>query len=450
MEITFLRAQLLGAMLMIGFSSAVAQQALDLPAALNYALQHHSTIQNAKLEVENGDQLVRESMSYGLPQVSASATMMNNPAIRTSLVPAEFFGGNAGEFAQVQFGTKWYGSAGVQLNQMVFNKEWLLALEATRELSEFYQFNVERSEEEVVYEVAKLYYQIQLAKTQRGLLRANLDQIEGLLKATNLQFENGFAKKIDVDRLRVQEANLRTEMDNLDLQIQQMEQALKFTMQMPLDTEIILTDSITESSLSALELLSMQPSFANRPVLKILQKEAELYNLEKRRYKAGYFPTLNFFANYNYEWQANSFSDFGTSRNWTDFSQVGLSLNVPLFDGFFKSAKQQQSVIAGMKKQQELGLVRLSYQLQHETAVTTMRVNQNKLKSVQTTVATAQEVYRVTQSRYKEGIAPITELLNAETALRESQVNYITTLAQIKLAEIDLLHANGKLVGLAR
>lgn len=427
-----------------------SQTSLDLSSAMNYALQNHSSIKSAKLELEKGNQLVRESMSFGLPQINANASMVNNPAIRTSLVPAEFFGGNAGEFAQVQFGTRWYGSAGVQLNQMVFNKEWLLALEASRELQDFYNFNVERSEEEVVYEVAKLYYQIQLIKTQSELLSANLDQIKGLLKVMELQYENGFAKKIDVDRISVQKINLETEMSNLDLQVEQLEQALKFAMQMPLDNEIVLTDSITESSLNYVENSQASPSFSNRPILRILDKEIELYGLDERRYKAGYFPTFNLFANYNYEWQANSFSDFGSGRNWTDFSQIGLAVNIPIFDGFLKDSRMQLASMSGMQKVEEKGLVLLSYELQHEMAISTIKLNKNKLASVQSNLNTAQEVYRVTQERYQEGVAPITELLNAETALRESQTNYITTLGQIKLSEIDLLHANGKLIDLSR
>lgn len=426
-----------------------AQRQIDLAEALTYALENHSSIKSAKLEIDKGEELVRESLSVGLPQINASATMVNNPAIRTSLVPAEFFGGSPGEFAQVQFGTKWYGSAGVQLNQIVFNKEWLLGLEATRELQDFYQYNVERSEEEVVYEVAKLYYQIQLTQTQSNLLKANLDQIDGLLKAVSLQYENGFAKKIDVDRLSVQKSNLEIEMDNLELQVEQMEQALKYSMQMPLEEEIILTDSITESTISAIDFISFTPSFSERPVLKILDKEIQLYDLDERRYKSGYFPNLNFFANYNYEWQANGFNQFGNGNFWTDFSQVGLALNIPIFDGFFKSAKRETAILNGIQKSEQKSMVLLGYELQHQTAVTTMRVNQNKLRTVQNTLATAQEVYRITQKRYAEGVAPITELLNSETALRESQSNYISTLAQIKLAEIDLLHANGKLVDLA-
>jgi outer membrane protein len=426
-----------------------AQQSLDLKTALRYAIDHHSSIQKATIDIQKGQQLVRESLSTGLPQVSASGNIVNNLAIPTSFVPAEFFGGQPGEFAQVQFGTNWNAVAGIQLEQKAFDKAWLLGLKATMELSEFYKLMLEKSKEDVVYEVAKLYYQIQLSRTQRGILSANLGQIEGLLTVTQKQFDNGFAKKIDVDRLKVQQANLQTQLTNLDLQVRQAEQALKFAMQMPLDSDIILTDTISEAAFQEVDPTVIQPTWQQKTDLAILKKQQQLYSLDERRWKSGYFPTLSLFANYNYQWQANNLGEFGTGRNWTDFSAIGLRLNVPIFDGFFKDSKIQTARLNSLQIGQDHRMASLGLQLQHDAAVTSLRTNQNTLNSVRENRQVAEEVYRVSQSRFKEGIAPITELLDAESSMRQAQANYITTLAQIKLAEIDLLNVNGQLIKMA-
>ncbi|MBI5916331.1 MAG: TolC family protein [Bacteroidetes bacterium] len=427
-----------------------SQQPLDLKTALRYTLENHATVQKASIEVAKAQQLVRESLSTGLPQVSASGSIVNNLSVRTSFVPAEFFGGQPGEFAKVQFGTNWNASAGLQLDQMLFDKTWLLGLRATREVTDFYRLVLEKSKEDVVYEVAKLYYQIQLSRTQRGILDANLGQIKGLLTVTDKQFQNGFAKKIDVDRLRVQHSNLETQITNLDLQIQQAEQALKFAMNMPLETAIVLTDTISEAMFDEVNPSMAQPTFQLKPDLLILKKQQELYHLDVERWQAGYFPTLSFFGAYNYEWQANKINEFGNGDFWTDFSQVGLRLNVPIFDGFFKNSKIQTARLNNQQTLQDYNYAKLGLQLRHEAAVTSLQSNQNTLRSVQETRKVAEEVYRVSQSRYREGLAPITELLDAENSMRQAQTNYITTLAQIKLAEIDLLSANGQLVKMAQ
>ena len=184
-------------------------------------------------------------------------------------------------------------------------------------------------------------------------------------------------------------------------------------------------------------------------LLSILKKQQELYLLDEKRWQSGYYPTLSFFANYNYQWQANNISDFGNGRNWTDFSQIGLRINVPIFDGFFKDSKVQTARLNNLQLAQDYRMASLGLQLRHEAAVTSLRTNQNTLRSARETRQVAEEVYRVAQSRYREGIAPITELLDAESSMRQAQTNYITTLAQIKLAEIDLLNVNGQLIKMA-
>jgi outer membrane protein len=423
-----------------------AQQPIDLKTAMKYAVEHHASIQKAKIEVAKGEELVRESLSSGLPQLNFGTNIINNLAIQTSFVPAEFFGGQPGEFAQVKFGTNWNASAGIQLDQMLFNKTWLLGVRASREVTDFYKLMFEKNKEQVVADVAKLYYQIQLSRTQLGILNANIDQIKGLLNVTEKQFQNGFSKKIDVDRLRVQQSNLETQIVNLNLQIKQAEQALKFAMNMPLETEVILTDTISETMFDEVTMAIAQPGYGVRTDLLILKKQQQLYQLDIERWKASYFPTLSFFGSYNYQWQANNINELSNGDFWTDFSQVGIRLNVPIFDGFFKKSKVQTAQLNIRQTGEDYNLAKLGLQLNHEAAVTALKTNQNTLRNVQEIQKVAEEVYRVAQSRFKEGLAPITELLDAETSLRQTQSNYIATLAQIKLAEIDILSANGLLL----
>ena len=438
--------------LIIGISAwmeLTAQQPLSLKTALQYAIAHHAEVQKANLEIDKGKQLVREAISTGLPQTGFNGQMVNNLQLRSTPVPAEFFGGPPGTFQNLQFGTNWNASAGLSLEQMAFSKTWLMGLKATYAVTDFYKLMLEKTKEDVAYEVAKLYYQIQLTRTQRGLLNANLRQIEGLYKATKKQYDNGFAKKIDVDRLGVQQFNLETEITNLDLMIQQSEQALKFAMQMPLEMEIVLTDTISESTFQAVDLSLVQPGYMQKTDLMILRKQEELYGLDEQRWKAGYFPSASLFAGYNYEWQANNLSDFGKGKFWSDFAQIGLRINVPIFDGFYKDSKIQTARLNARQSAQDYKFALLGLQLKHETAVTTLRANQNKLKALEENRHVAEEVYRVSENRYTEGLAPITELLDAESSLRQAQSNYVGILAQLKLAEIDLLYTNGELIKMA-
>lgn len=425
-----------------------AQQALDLKSALKYAQEHHAQIKKASIEIEKGRQLIRESLSTGMPQVSLNGTLVNNLSIRTSFVPAEFFGGQPGEFARVRFGTNWNAFAGLQLEQLAFDKAWLLGLEASRKLTQFNTLMLENTTESVIYEVARLYYQIKLSQTQRDIFIANIAQIDGLITLVQKQYDEGLAKQLDLDRLKVQKSNLLNQQANLELQIEQAGQALKFAMQMPLDADIELTDTIGAELLPQTATALSQPAWQARPQLQLLKKREELLQLDERRWKSGYFPTLSFFASYNYEWQANNMRDFGSSRNWTDFSQAGLRVNMPIYDGMFKDSRIQTARLNRLQNEQDLAMSTSGAQLRHEGAVNALKTSQNNLGAVTETRRLAESIYQVAQKRFREGLAPITELLDAESSMRQAQANYLINLAQIKIAEVELLHINGQLKNL--
>ena len=429
---------------------AFGQTPLDLKTAMQYAMTHHSEVQRAALEVEKGRELVRESIATGLPQVGVHAQMVYNPSLRTSLIPAEFFGGPAGQFQSVKFGTNWNGSSSIYLDQMLFSKTWLMGLRASYAVNDFYKLLLDKTKEDVAYEVAKLYYQVQLSRAQKGILEANLEQVAGLYNTLSKQYEQGMATRTDKERLQVQKFNLETELKNLDLYLSQAEQALKFAMNMPLETEIALTDSINEEHLDAVDRLMAHPAFAQKTDLMVLKQQMKLYDLDERRWQAGYFPTLSFFANYNYEWQANSLDEFGTGQNWSNFSQLGVRLQAPIFDGFYKDSKRQTAMLNKRQVGLQLDHVLAGLQLQHQTALSTLKAHQNTLESLRENIRVAEDVYAVAQKRYRQGIGNIVELLDAESSLRSAQANYLTVLAQLKLAEIDLLHANGQLIQLGR
>ncbi len=438
----------LAAILLLPTVRSASQTVLDLRGALQYAAEHHAQIRKGATDIQIAEQLIRESLSTGLPQINANATIANNLSIRTSFVPAEFFGGQPGEFAQVQFGTNWNASSGIQLEQLAFNKTWFLGLRASRELTRFYSLLYDQQVEDVLYEVAKLYYQIQYSRNQRLLITANLAQLQGMVTLMERQYEAGLSRQLDLDRLNVQYANLEMELANLDLQLEQAEQALKFSMQMPLDADISLVDTLNPDLLPLTEQLTAQPVWTSSPLLRIMQKQQQLNELDELRWKANYFPTLSFFASYTYEWQANNLNDFTSGRNWTDFSLVGLRLQVPIFDGMYKDSKLQTARLNSRKTDLDYSLALLGTEFRDQSARTAIQRSRNNLLSAEKTRRLAERVYQVAQSRYREGLAPVTELLDAESALRSSQTNQLSALAQIKLAEIDLINANGMITKL--
>lgn len=427
---------------------AISSQAQDnakpltLQESVQYAMQNSPQIRIAQLSVEKNDQLVKEILSTGLPQVNLSGNYTYNLKIATSLVPAEFFGGSAGEFAKVQFGTKMNTTFTGEVSQLLFSRTFFVGLKAAKESRKLYELQTDQTKDEVAYTVAQLYYSIQVTQKQRNTLQANLNQVRRLLDLTQKQFTNGLAKKIDVDQLQVNRINVENQIKNLDLEVEQLKQSLKFNMAMPLDQPITLTDTISESSFTVPDIQMFTADFTQKKDLAILDVQAQLNQLNADQYRYGYWPSLSAFGNYNYQGQGNKFGDL----TWFDFGAIGVNLNIPIFDGFKKRSQIQQAQIDQLQLNETRRLTTQSINLAYNQAMQELQTNINNLQALLENRRISEEVYRVSQSRFTEGIAPITEVLTAENSMREAQTNYLSALLQVKLAEIAIQNSKGTLL----
>ena len=108
-------------------------QQFTLQQAQDYAVLNSFNSKLSQIDIEIARKSVLEAVSVGLPQVSAEVTYQDYLELPTSLVPAEFFGGNAGEFAAVQFGTKYNLTAAGSVNQLLFDGSYIIGVKGARE-----------------------------------------------------------------------------------------------------------------------------------------------------------------------------------------------------------------------------------------------------------------------------------------------------------------------------
>lgn len=422
-----------------------AQLALDLKSAMQYAVDHNSKVMQGKLDEAKGMLNVEQLLSTGYPQINGNAQFVYNPLLQVIFFP-DFLNGKPDDIRPVTIGTHWGSNASVEVTQLVFSPEFRVGLNAAKKATELYRTQAEATKEELILQVAKGYYAVQAVKSQKANLEANLFKVKELLKLTKAQVENGLGRKMDSDQLSLTAFNLENQLNNLEIQIQQQMIMLKLSMQMPLTTEITLTDILSESEYTLPDLITLQPNYNNRIGITLIEQNQTLNKINLDRYKASYWPTANLFANLAAQAQPRNFSDYLSSNSWASFSSVGLRLRVPIYDGGFRKS-QVESVKIDIKKGEEDKKQLLSlYEAQFEHAKKTLESNLNNLNPLKRARALAEEMYELSQQRYQQGLAPLTETLNAETTLREAKNNVLSALFQVRLAELDLLHANGQLM----
>lgn len=421
----------------------LAQQTLTLNEALQYALSHSESIKKAYLDVEGGKHQVAEVRASALPQIEGTAGLNYNPVIGKLV-----FAGQS-----VTIGQPWDSQFGAQLSQQVFNQQVFTGLRAAKTTSEYYALAANLTEEQVIEMVASNYYQVLVTREQVSVIDTNLKNVQVINKIVTNQYNNGLAKKIDVDRIRVNITNLQTQREELINRVTLLENQLKFSMGMPIATPIVLAE---EELTDVPEIVDLQddPDRLGRLVeLQVLNKQLELLDLQYKATKAEYFPTLALVSNYSYATMTQRFNYlYKNSENPMAASfgsmLVGVSLRIPIFNGFATRARLGQAKVDYLKAEQDLFNTRQSLDLAHENAKIQLKNALNTIHAQRENMQLAQEVYESTQNNYNNGLAPLTDLLDTENALTEAQNSYTQALLNYRIAEIQLKKANGNIKSL--
>ena len=292
--------------------------------------------------------------------------------------------------------------------------------------------------------VYKIYYQLVVGYKQIESIDANISRSEKLLHDTREIYKNGFAEKLDVDKVEVQLNNLNTEKLKAQNQLEAGKEALKFLMSMPQKDELILTDSLTEEELKS-NILDESYNYSDRKEFQLLTLNAKLDEFNIRRYKVSKLPTVSGFVNYNKNAQRQTFDFLKGNGDWFVTSIIGLTVNVPIFDGGARNARISKAKLGLQKTQNNIEQLKLSIDNDVEQARLKMKSALVTMESQKQNIQLAEQVYRTTKLKYEQGLGSNQEIYNAQTELKVAQNNYYSSLYDAITAKIDYLKAAGKL-----
>ncbi|RED25156.1 outer membrane protein TolC [Flavobacterium cutihirudinis] len=424
--------------------TANAQVTLTLKDALNYALQNKADAKKAKLQVENSEYQIQEIRSRALPQIHANGNLTYNPILQTSVIDGGSFG-QPGTSIQATFGQKWTSGAGVNLTQALFDQSVFTGLRAAKSTREFYQINDQLTEEQVIERVANNYYSVYVQRERIKLLDStyvNTTKVHDIVKG---QYDNGLAKKIDLDRIVVKMSNIDTDRQQVKNQVELQENALKFYMGMPIETQIVIPKEEFEAVPAS---LTEVPNVENRTEYLLLKKQEELLIFQKKAVQAEYYPKLSLTAGYNYIGQGPEFPLFAKPSSgvyWSDYSGIGLNLSVPIFTGFGTRARVRQADVDIRTLQEDIKDTKLSLDLDYRNAMAQIDNNMVTIQNQKENMRLAGEILSNTKNNYLQGLASLTDLLDAENANQEAQNNYTRAVLNYKIAEVALIKSKGEL-----
>ena len=441
---------LLPALFVFNITNAQQPASLTLKNALQYALEASQNARKAKLDIENSQYKIDEVKARALPQVNGSSSLNYNPILQKSALPGDFFG-QPGSTVLVAFGQKWNANVGVSVNQTIFDNVVFTGLKAAKTTAEFYQLNSQLTEEQIIEQVATGYYRVLVQRQQVGVVDSTIKNTQKVQATLQSLYENGLAKKIDIDRIAVNVSNLKSRRQQLINGVQLLENQLKFFMGMPIETSINIPDiKLSEINPQAVA-NDEQVNMSNRTELAVLKTQEKLLQYQLQATKSEYLPTLSLSGSYSYQGLSNDFPVFkgqANGANWFDVAAVGLNLRIPIFNGNATKARIKQSDVQIRKLKEDISQTKLSLNLAYENARTQINNSIITLNTQQANVGLAEEVYYNTQNNYKNGLATLTDLLDAEYSLTVTQTDYSSALLDYRVSEIQLMKARGSLKSL--
>lgn len=413
--------------------------------AVEYAKKNNVEVKNALLDVQKQVQLNKEVTGMAYPQISGSGSMTYNAKLPVSLVPAEFFGGQPGEFEKLAFGVKWGATYGVNANQLLFDGQVFTGLQARKTLIDFQQKNVEITEEGIKANVYKIYYQLVVSKTQIEFIDSNMSLLHKLLHDTKIMYDNGFAEKLDINKSTVQLANLQTEKTNVLTQVANGYLGLKILLGMPMADSLVLIDEINDEVIKQDVLAAGIFDYNQRKEYQYVQLGIKSGEYNVQRYKLSKVPTLSLNGYYNKNAQRNEFNFFKSGEDWFDIAAITLNLNIPIFNGFATNAKIAQARIDVQKAKNQAESMKLLIDNEIQTARNNYVNAINSMDYQKQNMALAEEVYQQTKKKYEVGTGSQLEINTAQNDLKMAQTNYINAMYNATIAKVDYLKATGKL-----
>ncbi len=419
---------------------------LNLKESLEYALENNVDAKNAQLEMLISKATVKETTADGLPQINGSFNLNYNPEIPVVFLPNEPpFGdpSNPGDVIPARFGVNYSSGLGVTVSQMIFDGSFFVGLRAAKTLTELTQFDLEKTENDVIEAVKKSYYGVLVNKRSIELSEANLGRLDTLLMETKALNEAGFSEKVDVTRILVQRNNTSSSLARAQTAYEVSKQILKLNMGIPKQYDIEITETLQdlnpEEELNAL--LAMEG--LRRVEEDQLQKNLELTRLDFQNNHAQYMPKITFNGNYQRSGAGNSLGGTFNSINWFSSSLLGVTMSIPIFDGLSKSARIQKNRVQMQQLENQQFFLQDNIALEIYEAKQNLQNDISILRVQNENMKLAQEVFDIAQIKYNEGVGSNLELVDADAALKQAEINYISSLYDGLIAKVDLERALG-------
>ena len=419
---------------------------LSLKEARHYAVEHSYAMRRARKDLNIAEKQIWETTAAGLPQIKASLGYNYYIDIPTSLVPAEFFGGEPGKFREIQFGTQQNITATASVEQLIFDGQYIVGLRASRIYRNLASQALERSGLEVENAVTETYFLVLLVRKNLTTVSENLRNMEKQLEETRELLKEGFTDPINVDQLQLTVSNLENRISSLKRQEEFTTSLLKFQLGLDMEKQLGLTDNLENLHQELINDLSFLTEFAPRQHIayRMSYSQEEMNRMIVQREQSAYLPTIS--ASFIRQEMAmrNEFNFFDGNQSWFPSTYFAVNMNVPIFSSGLRSSRVAQARLELERARIDREETFQSLKLQMQEAMADFNTAREQYKKEQENLNLAKRIFERTLIMFSEGMASSLELTQANDQLVITQSNYYHALFEVLNARNNINKAMGR------
>lgn len=395
------------------------------------ALQDNPTIKVADLEVKRVDYSKKEVLANLFPSIDFSGAFQRAIELQTLNMN---FGGTSSKIKMGMDNTWNFGftaamplvNATLWKSIKISNTQILANLESAR-----------ASRIDMVNNVNKAYYSLQLAIASRNVIRQNYEIAKLNAEVYQKQFEQGTASEYDVLRSSVQVTNIEPELLQADIAITQCELQLKVLMGMDATTPVAPAATLKQMQSDMFgHTAELNNSLSGNSTLRTLDIQTDMARQNVTLKKFAWIPTLA--VQYNINWNSMSNGNMFKNLEFNPYSNVALALQVPIFSGGSKyyGVKQAEVQLKEMQFQRE-NLVS-SLNMQVELALENINKQVKQIAASEQGMKQAAKAHEIMQKSFEIGAATYLNLRDSELADTSAQLAYLQSIYNYLVSSSDL------------
>lgn len=426
-------------------------QEMTLQECIKTGIANNLSLANARIGIDKGRTGISQNRSRLLPVINGIFQFTDYLKSPVNVTTGTLLGSDFPEDPTWQTikSMQYNANAGIQLSMPLYNQTILAAIDLAKTVEKINSLSYEKAVEDLTMQISKVYYMAQASKEQERLTNENILRMEELCAITEALYQQGVVMEVDLNRVRINLKSLKTQHDQSHTLHSQQLNMLRFLMDMAPETSLEVTHMAEN-----MEPLPATGVNEELPELLLSVHQKTLAEQRIKTVKAGYLPTLSltgYAGALGYQEKFHHF--FHTSAatdNWFGNCYIGLSIKIPLFEANSKKLQIKQYRYDMQQAANRMELMRKQLDENYANALLQLNHNMEVFRTQSESRCQAEEVYNVTEEQYKEGVAPMTALLQDEMQLRTAQTACVQALCQCRLARLDLLKLSGNLSQLSR